>query len=750
VRVTLKGSLGPVTSAVVEGSIVLSTYTALALWLLHPLFAAPTQSVAVLIGGGPANADVNLNMWILAWDWHALTTHPLGLFNGNVFYPAPLALAGSEHMLGHLPIFAPLYALSGNPVFASQMDLLSGFVLSAAGLYALLRHWHAPGLAALFAGFVYGFCPIRVMDTTHIQHSAGQYLPIALLFLDRTLVKGTWRAAGALALCLLLQMLCSYYLAYMTVTAVSGYALGVLWATRGRLHPRGVLLAVAAAILAGAAVGLLSLPYLRLKQVGVLPGYESTGFLRFLSSGVWKNFLYPPVALQAWGARLDHGASTYVGFVPLFLALVGVCVPQRNCAGPRRWARSAALGAAAACYVMALGPELTVGNWVLPLPYKIGMRVIPGFSSMRAPTRFGLMLMCGFAALSGLGLARLIALVPQGRWGTVLATAIVIVLGTATAAEYGLLQSHPSVRQVAVGAKLPGVYRALQQEQPGPVLEIPAGWNDDRLVARSTMLPLDVDGTLNESEYMFYSTFHWHPLLNGYSGYWPPTYFPVLALARVLPDPRATQVLVRMTGVRYFVVHLARLSPAQRERWEAAPGLRRVGTYGSDVLFEVEERSQPDLLADVLDWGPRSRTLLGTALTSVLPARAAQAELALVVPAGATAVAGGSFDVEVLVTNRSSATWPALALWDDHLVMVGFQWQDETGEVIVSQPAGARLPYDLRPGESVRVPLVARPPRPGTLRLVVALSQDGVWFPDVVMSEFRVLPPGAGEFAAPR
>jgi len=50
--------------------------------------------------------DPLLNVWILAWDFHALTTNPASLFNANIFYPVENTLAFSEHMLGVLPISA--------------------------------------------------------------------------------------------------------------------------------------------------------------------------------------------------------------------------------------------------------------------------------------------------------------------------------------------------------------------------------------------------------------------------------------------------------------------------------------------------------------------------------------------------------------------------------------------------------------------------------------------------------------------
>src|SRR5574337_1085317 len=92
-------------------------------------------------GGILAYRDINLIMGVMSWDWHALTTSPLNLFNVNIFAPAPGALASSEHMLGHVPIFGPVFALSGNPVLAHQFNLFCAVTLSGAAVYALLRHW---------------------------------------------------------------------------------------------------------------------------------------------------------------------------------------------------------------------------------------------------------------------------------------------------------------------------------------------------------------------------------------------------------------------------------------------------------------------------------------------------------------------------------------------------------------------------------------------------------------------------------
>src|SRR5438552_6980752 len=79
-----------------------------------PLFRHPASPVldTESVYGPPSlllQRDINLNIWTLAWDSHALVTDPLHLFHANAFYPARHTLALFDHLLGIVPLFAPLY-----------------------------------------------------------------------------------------------------------------------------------------------------------------------------------------------------------------------------------------------------------------------------------------------------------------------------------------------------------------------------------------------------------------------------------------------------------------------------------------------------------------------------------------------------------------------------------------------------------------------------------------------------------------
>ena len=68
--------------------------------------------------------DIFFLTYVLAWDAHALTTDPLRLFDANIAYPLERTLAFSDHLLGVMPLFAPVYLLTGNAVAGYNALLL--------------------------------------------------------------------------------------------------------------------------------------------------------------------------------------------------------------------------------------------------------------------------------------------------------------------------------------------------------------------------------------------------------------------------------------------------------------------------------------------------------------------------------------------------------------------------------------------------------------------------------------------------
>jgi hypothetical protein len=580
----------------IEGLLVVGGYGTVAVLAMAPLFSdlggatldphRPWLSSWYAAGNHELNAgamlrDIRLFVWTYAWNWHALLTQPTAWFDANIFHPAPDALAYSEHAIGKLPITGLLQALTGNPVFAYQGDLLLCFALSGAAMYALLRYANLSRPAALVAGFVYAFSPMRREVLFHTYMLAGQYLPLTLLFLDRTLASARWRDATACAAFLLLHCASSYYLAYQAPIALGAYLLA---ACTLRPRPTAAALGRAAAALGVAGVGLavLSLPYLRLRGGDGLPSFAAAAAaLGPLSNDLWRSYLLPTWWLR-WheGIGLTRGAHAYVGLIAGGLAIVGFARRARL-GTPAARLGTAALGIVVASWVMALGPLLAVGGHTLSLPYQLAMAWVPGFDSMRVPYRFALLLMTGVSVLAGLGTdvlmrSRLAARTPRRL---ALTAGLVIAL----AGDYGLGSERYTTLPLAVGRRGPEVYRVLAGLEPGPLLEI----------------PFTQPNGLWASEYMVHSTTHWLPMLHGSSGYAPRSQRVLRPLTRQLPAAAALHRLVRMTGLRYVLVHDDRLPAPAAAAWRDPAGLRPLGTFGAARLFAVIDPPPADLLPAV-------------------------------------------------------------------------------------------------------------------------------------------------------
>jgi hypothetical protein len=385
-------------SIVVEGVLVVTAFTALTVLLFWPGFKDPARTF-ILSPGEQWRWDMHLAVWILAWGFHALTTDPALLFDANIFYPARGSLAGAEHMLGHQVLFAPTYALTGNPVLGTQVNILLAFALSGAAMYALLRHWRMPPAAAFLGGFVWAFCPARYYRVYMVQLVAGQYLPLAVLFLDRTLREARWRMAALLAAAFALQMLSSFYVGYMAAGALGVYTIAALIVGGPRPTPRALWLALVAAAVAGAVVLATAVPYLERASHGALIDRTVSTLLSWYSVPGWRAYLTP---LWVPGPSRFH---YYVGLLPFALAMLALA-PGRGTAG--RAVRAGLLAIVLISHALALGPGMSSGAWDRSSPYGFALAWVPGFAFMRMPSRFALGVSFGIAALAGLGAGRLL------------------------------------------------------------------------------------------------------------------------------------------------------------------------------------------------------------------------------------------------------------------------------------------------------------------------------------------------------
>ncbi|MGH7895540.1 MAG: 6-pyruvoyl-tetrahydropterin synthase-related protein, partial [Candidatus Binatia bacterium] len=236
-------------------------YLAAAAVLTWPLLRG--LGTQVLTSGPFFHGDILLVIWATTWSAYALTSAPLQLFDPPTFHPSRGVLAGSEHFVGTLPLFAPVWAATANPVLAFNATVLASLVLAGLGVHLLVRRWTGDPVAAYVAGLAFLVAPWRRLVLGTAPHvNAVAYLPFVLLWLDTAMRRGRMRAALLAAIALALQIACSYYLGYVALALVLSYVaadlLGAGW------HGRARLLGAAALALGGGLVLVapVTLPYL--------------------------------------------------------------------------------------------------------------------------------------------------------------------------------------------------------------------------------------------------------------------------------------------------------------------------------------------------------------------------------------------------------------------------------------------------------------------------------------------------------
>src|SRR5215510_1947195 len=119
-------------------------------------------------------------------------------YDANIFFPAPLTLAYSEHLIPQAIQIFPIYALTGNPILCYNALFLSTFALSGLGMFLFARELTGSAPAAFVAGLAYAFAPYRFSNLSHLQVLSSAWMPFVLYGLRRYFETGRVLAlAGA-------------------------------------------------------------------------------------------------------------------------------------------------------------------------------------------------------------------------------------------------------------------------------------------------------------------------------------------------------------------------------------------------------------------------------------------------------------------------------------------------------------------------------------------------------------------------
>jgi len=570
----------------------------LVLGAITAVMAGPMTDYAHL-DSAVARGDARLIVWTMAWEARALQ-RGMPLFQSNIYYPDPESLHYNEHILG-LSLFAwPVIAATGNAVLAYNLLFLAAWVLNGLGAYLLARRFTDDTLAAFVGCLVYAFSSFRILHASagHLAWAWTCWLPLSILAWDRWYREPTWRRTAWVVVTVTLQALTSWYLAVM-VALTSALWLLCLGIAGHRYAPRQEPGALRAPGVAGphvswrhvvslgvvaAAVAVVLLP-LAWHYRGLVPA--SPGEAAVYSPDIVR-YVVPPYWTIVGGwlvrQRLMHAvASTetliFPGWAMWTLAAAGAVVTAWPVAR-RRWLPTYTVSAAlffpllaGLALLLSLGPSsnpchcASLYDWFARLPFVGGMR---------APARFALLVILGLSVLAAAGAAAM-----HRRFGRLgrLVTAVVVLVT--------LVEAYP-VRFPRAGmpvpASVPTVYRNLAQLPAGAVVSLPdyyqPNWTSpDEFVA---------------ADYIFFSTFHWQPIVNGYGRAMPSGYGWTLSQMMAFAGPHSAEAMRRL-GVRYVVLHatLEPEGPVMLREALASPDYERLASADGVYLFRVRPGPGP-------------------------------------------------------------------------------------------------------------------------------------------------------------
>ncbi len=486
-------------------------------------------------------ADPLLNTWALAWVAHQLPYAPAHVFDGNIFHPERRTLAYSETLLAPGVMGAPLLYLGAGPILVYNVLLLAAFVLTGVGTALLVRDLTGNGLAGVIAGAVFAFLPFRFDHYAHFQLLQTQWIPLALWAFHRLLGGGRLLWGIVLGLAVGGQALSSMYNALFlgAFLAVVGGVLLLADLRRARACAPALALAV---VLAGSLAAPVVVVHSRAREV---VGERSRAEVE-AGSAEWKHFLAAPERSWLhgrWSRRLgEPERRLFPGVMAVVLALVALWPP---------------LSLTRVAYLAGLLLSLEIARGLNGWLYGPLYDYVLAFRSLRVPSRMGVMAGMALAVLAGYGTARLLA-IATGRaatWGMAAALLAMVLVDTwvaplqlrvvaTTAPEsYTDLLRHRGVDTN------PGVIRRPGAPTPAVLLELPIDPHDPT--------------------YMYYSTFHWQTLVNGYSGFFSERFVDMVSQFQRFPDPQS-EAVAEALDVRYVLVHGEFMREGEYQRLIAA------------------------------------------------------------------------------------------------------------------------------------------------------------------------------------
>jgi len=466
------------------------------------------------LGTEPTSTVAEFNLWTMRWGSAHLV--PLGhtYWNAPIFWPRRGAFALSEPQPLTAAMFAATRTLLG-PVAAYSFVLLVGITLTGLGAALLAGRLGADPVPAAIVGVLAQSIPFVFDQLGVLQLTMIWPMLFALSFLVAWARNPEPRQVAGFALSIVaLSLSCGNHAVLFGLSLVLAAPVLVSrrWHREATQRIGGI--AVAAGILIAVAAVVV------IPQQGRLDGFTWRRATVLAGSGQWSDWWF---ANRSWP-----------GVIVILLALFGAWIQRRD---RTVWFLVAL---AAAAFAISFGSRLSIFGWH---PWDALRSTVPGIARLRSPWRSATIVQIALVALTVPAVQQIWAARRTLR-RTVLMAAIVS----------GIAIGHvgPGTLVAADVAQRPAVRALSRLDDGGAVLYLPfAAGPGPETFQRTTGVMNELLGT-------------GHPLVNGYSGFFPSDHSKIRDLTGSFPDGRSLDALAER-GVQYVLADAIWLKP-RRDR----------------------------------------------------------------------------------------------------------------------------------------------------------------------------------------
>lgn len=607
-------------------------YILLTLLFTYPYFFHSTNTIFF---GDPTDM-----IWHAVWAYDHLLKDPANLFNGLMFYPAKYTFIFTDHMIGTLIFFAPVYAITKNPILAHNGLLFFLTVLGAMSMYFLVYYWTKRRLPAFFSGFILAFSPPLLLQVINLPIIVA---PLGLIFLDKFLRNEKFLDIIIFSLIFSFIVLSHVYLAYaiafITAVYVTGYYIKVKKKYNKHFHTKLMLGILTVLIL----VLPFRLPFLKLekeygykRKLGEMVQFSADPIGSYLSGKTnlynldpnyfaiettlpGEKWLFQKVVLNL-GDKFPTGIEKlpgetmkekisysifqdiwksgrrgkfFFGFIGLIFAFLGMSYMRKYNEGELKNIRNIYISILITFYIISLGPVLVILGHLMyiPLPDLLFYYIIPGFSSMRRIGDLGIVVFIFLTFFAGFGILKVENWIEKRfqnpKKMKIILFSVLFLLISVEISKVPFIDKN--LYQPKFGDNIPSVYKWLNSQQiDGAVAELPTvkGYYNkyDPVYGPNRALYAG-----REMLYTYFSNYHKKPIINGWGAIIPNSFYQIRDRLYSIPDSSAVEYL-KSLNIKTFILHTADFDPEDVKVWTdeniKKAGLKEVARFDDDIVLQ--------------------------------------------------------------------------------------------------------------------------------------------------------------------